>query len=308
MATVEQQTSHTHNGSNGAPTSGADIPVENPATGQIAGSVPDLDAAAVAELAKRARVAQPQWEAFGFEGRARILLRAQKWLLDNAERVIATIVSETGKTYEDAEFAEIAYAGNAFGFWAKNAPNYLADERIKSASVMLKGKKLILRYRPLGLIGVIGPWNYPLTNSFGDCIPALAAGNSVILKPSEVTPLTSLVLAEGLHECGLPEGVFQVATGRGGTGAALIEQVDMIMFTGSTRNGPQGRRGGRGAADSMLFGAGRQGPDDRALRRRPGARRQSRRSTTRCRTPARPASRSSASTSRRRSMTSSSAR
>ena len=63
-----------------------------------------------------------------------------------------------------------------------------------------------MRYRPLGLIGVIGPWNYPLTNSFGDCIPALAAGNAVILKPSEITPLTSLLLAEGLRECGLPDG------------------------------------------------------------------------------------------------------
>ncbi len=101
----------------------------------------------------------------------------------------------------------------------------------------MKGKKLILRYRPLGLIGVIGPWNYPLTNSFGDCIPALMAGNSVILKPSEVTPLTSLLMAEGLRECGLPEHVLQIATGRGATGAALIEQVDMIMFTGSTRTG-----------------------------------------------------------------------
>ncbi len=239
MATVEQDvTPHIHNGSNAATPAGvAEISVENPATGAVAGSVPDLDAAAVAEMARRARAAQPQWEAFGFEGRARILARAQKWLMDNAERVIATIVSETGKTYEDAEFAEIAYAANAFGFWAKNAPEYLADERVKSAAVMLKGKKLILRYRPLGLIGVIGPWNYPLTNSFGDCIPALAAGNSVILKPSEVTPLTSLVLAEGLHECGLPADVFQVATGRGGTGAALIGQVNMIMFTGSTKTG-----------------------------------------------------------------------
>jgi acyl-CoA reductase-like NAD-dependent aldehyde dehydrogenase len=102
---------------------------------------------------------------------------------------------------------------------------------------MLKGKKLILRYRPLGVIGVIGPWNYPLTNSFGDCIPALAAGNSVILKPSEVTPLTSLLMAEMLTECGMPADVFTVATGRGATGAALIDQVDMIMFTGSTATG-----------------------------------------------------------------------
>ena len=97
-------------------------------------------------------------------------------------------LSETGKTYEDAELAEIGYAGNAFGFWAKERPDFLADERVKSSQVLVTGKKLIMRYRPLGLVGVIGPWNYPLTNSFGDCIPALMAGNSVILKPSEVTP------------------------------------------------------------------------------------------------------------------------
>ena len=108
---------------------------------------------------------------------------------------------------------------------------------MKTASPLLKGKKLVLRYRPLGLVGVIGPWNYPLTNSFGDCIPALAAGNAVILKPSEVTPLTCLLLAEALRECGLPDGVFAVATGRGETGAALIDEVDMVMFTGSTATG-----------------------------------------------------------------------
>jgi acyl-CoA reductase-like NAD-dependent aldehyde dehydrogenase len=213
------------------------IPVENPATGETIATVPDLSAEQVAEMAARGRAAQPEWEAYGYEGRARVLLRAQKWLMDNADRVVETICSETGKTFEDANLAEIGYAGNAFGFWAKNASEYLADERIKSSQVLVKGKKLILRYRPLGLIGVIGPWNYPLTNSFGDCIPALAAGNSVILKPSEVTPLTSMLMAEGLLECGLPENVLQIATGRGGTGAALIEHVDMIMFTGSTKTG-----------------------------------------------------------------------
>jgi len=237
MATVEQHPADILTTPNGAAHAGADIAVENPATGEIAGTVPDLDAAAVAEMARTGRDAQPQWEAFGFEARAQVLMRAQKWLMDNQERMIQTIISETGKTYEDAEFAEIGYAANAFGFWAKNAPRYLEDERVRSSQLLVKGKKLILRHRPLGLIGVIGPWNYPLTNSFGDCIPALAAGNSVILKPSEVTPLTSLLMAEGLRESGLPEGVFQVATGRGETGAALIEHVDMIMFTGSTRTG-----------------------------------------------------------------------
>jgi acyl-CoA reductase-like NAD-dependent aldehyde dehydrogenase len=234
MATVEQHAPQTRNGTVEA---GAGIPVENPATGEIVATVPDLGAEAVAEMAARGRAAQPEWEAYGFDGRARVLLRAQKWLMDNAERVVETIVSETGKTHEDAQLAEIGYAGNAFGFWAKQGPRYLGDESVKSSQVLVKGKKLILRFQPLGLIGVIGPWNYPLTNSFGDCIPALMAGNSVILKPSEVTPLTSLLMAEGLRECGLPESVLQIATGRGETGAALVEHVDMIMFTGSTRTG-----------------------------------------------------------------------
>jgi acyl-CoA reductase-like NAD-dependent aldehyde dehydrogenase len=87
------------------------------------------------------------------------------------------------------------------------------------------------------VLGVIGPWNFPIANSFGDCIPALAAGNSVILKPSEVTPLSSLLMAEMMQECGLPDGVVQVATGDGSTGAALIAAVDCVMFTGSTATG-----------------------------------------------------------------------
>jgi acyl-CoA reductase-like NAD-dependent aldehyde dehydrogenase len=235
MATVEQQVSETQNGA--TTTIAGGISVENPATGETIATVPEMSAEQVAEMAARGRAAQPEWEAYGFEGRARVMLRAQKWIMDNSQRVIETICAETGKTFEDAEFAEIGYAGNAFGFWAKYGPEYLADERIKSSQVLVKGKKIISRYRPLGLIGVIGPWNYPLTNSFGDCIPALMAGNSVILKPSEITPLTSLLVAEGLRECGLPENVFQVATGRGETGAALIEHVDMIMFTGSTKTG-----------------------------------------------------------------------
>jgi acyl-CoA reductase-like NAD-dependent aldehyde dehydrogenase len=213
------------------------VPVENPATGEVVAHVPNLSADEVREMAARGRAAQPGWEALGFAGRARVMLRMQKWLLDNAERVIETIVKETGKSWEDAQLAEISYGANAFGFWAKNAEKYLADDKVKSSAVLVKGKKLMVRYRPLGLIGVIGPWNYPLTNSFGDCIPALMAGNSVILKPSEITPLTSLLMLEGLKECGLPENVFQVATGYGETGAALVDQVDMIMFTGSTATG-----------------------------------------------------------------------
>ena len=225
-ATVERET-----------VGGEAIAVENPATGEVIRSVPSLSAGDVHDMVARARTAQPGWEALGYEGRGRVLRRAQKWVVDNSGRIVETIVSETGKTHEDAQLAEVAYAASAFGFWAKHAPEYLADEKVRSASPFVAGRKLLIRYAPLGVIGVIGPWNYPLSNSFGDCIPAMAAGNAVLLKPSEVTPLTSLLMREAMRECGLPEGVFQVATGAGETGQALIDEVDMVMFTGSTATG-----------------------------------------------------------------------
>jgi len=214
------------------------IGVENPATGELITTVPVLGADELAAMAARAREAQPQWEAIGFEGRGRIMRRAQKWMFDNAQRVLEMVVSETGKTYEDAQLADFGYTASALGFWAKEGPKYLEDERVPSwNNPVAAGKKLIIRYAPVGVVGVIGPWNFPIANSFGDCIPAMMAGNTVILKPSEVTPLSSLLMAEMLQECGLPENVFQVATGDGGTGAALISQVDCVMFTGSSRTG-----------------------------------------------------------------------
>ena len=214
-----------------------EIRVANPATGEFVAAVPKVEPEAVPELVARARAAQPAWEALGFDGRARILRRAQKWIVDNADRVARTIVSETGKSYDDALMAEVGYTAGAFGFWAKQAPRFLGDEKVRTSSPFVLGRKLRVRYGPLGVIGVIGPWNYPLTNSFGDCIPALAAGNAAVLKPLQTTPLTSLLMADALRECGLPEDVYLVATGGGATGEALIDAVDMVMFTGSTETG-----------------------------------------------------------------------
>src|SRR4029078_2059251 len=108
---------------------------------------------------------------------------------------------------------------------------------VRSPSPSVLVRKLVVRYAPVGLVGVIGPWNFPLSNSFGDCIPALAAGNACVLKPSEVTPLSSLVGEEMAREIGMPEHVFSVATGDGETGAALVDEVDFVMFTGSTKTG-----------------------------------------------------------------------
>jgi acyl-CoA reductase-like NAD-dependent aldehyde dehydrogenase len=245
MGTVEQTTPAESNGS-----AAHTIAVENPATGELITTVPVLGAEELQAMAQRARQAQPQWEAIGFAGRARIMRRAQKWMLDNAERVLESVVRESGKTYEDAQLADLGYTVTALGFWAKEAGKYLADERVKSwNNPVAAGKKLVIRYVPVGVVGVIGPWNYPIANSFGDCIPALMAGNSVILKPSEVTPLSSVLMADMMRECGLPDGVFQVATGDGGTGAALIGQVDCVMFTGSSRTGKAVMRA---AADALV--------------------------------------------------------
>jgi acyl-CoA reductase-like NAD-dependent aldehyde dehydrogenase len=190
MSTVEQQPAAAQNGARGS--DDATIAVENPATGETVAHVPDLSAEQVADLAERARTAQPGWEALGFDGRAEVLRDMRRWLVQNRQRIVQTIVEETGKTREDAQTTELFLILDSIGFWTKRAPKFLADEKVRGTSPFTLGKKMYVRYRPFGLVGVIGPWNYPLSNSFGDCIPALMAGNSVILKPSEITPLTSL--------------------------------------------------------------------------------------------------------------------
>jgi acyl-CoA reductase-like NAD-dependent aldehyde dehydrogenase len=237
MSTVEKPETAAH--PNGARTeaAAAKIAVENPATGETIAYVDDTDAAGVEALVARARSAQPGWEALGFAGRAELMYELRYWLIKNRERVIRTVVEENGKTREDALLAELWYVCDALGFWAKNARKYLADERVRAHSPFLLGKKIVVRNRPLGVIGVIGPWNYPLTLGFGDAIPALMAGNSVVIKPSEVAPLATMMIAEGIEASGFPDDVMLVATGAGETGAALVDHADMIMFTGSTATG-----------------------------------------------------------------------
>lgn len=217
-------------------TPGRVITVEDPARGGTIATVPVLDGPAVAALAARGRAAQPAWSSAGFSARAHVFGEARRWLIRNSDRMIETISSETGKTYEDAQI-EVSIAAQSFAFWAKAAPKYLADERVSAISPLTLGKKVRVRYEPVGLVGVIGPWNYPLVNAFCDCVPALMAGNAVLLKPSEITPLTALLVQTMLKESGMPADVFAVATGDGETGAAVVDVCDYVMFTGSTRTG-----------------------------------------------------------------------
>ena len=231
MSTVEQQPQASFNGA-GAKT----IAVTNKATGETIGHVPDLDRDGIGELVARARAAQPAWDALGFEGRREVMLDLRKWVVDNMDRICQTIVEENGKPWEDAQLG-VFYTADALTFWPKRAKKYLSDQTYRPHSAFLFGAKVILRYRPYGVVGVIGPWNYPLINNFGDAVPALMAGNSVVLKPSSITPMTSLLIQEGWREIGAPEDVYLVATGAGGAGSALIDHVDMVHFTGSTETG-----------------------------------------------------------------------
>ncbi|HVK25826.1 MAG TPA: aldehyde dehydrogenase family protein [Actinokineospora sp.] len=171
------------------------VAVENPATGEVIGSVPNLSADEVAAAVARARAAQPAWAALGFERRAELLTRCRQWLIDNSDRVADSIVAENGKPYDEA-FIEIAYVLTALEYWGRTAADLLADEPVQTGSIFVQGRTLLLRYTPVGVVGVIGPWNNPILNNFGDVIPALAAGNTALLKPSEIAPLTSLLMTE----------------------------------------------------------------------------------------------------------------
>ncbi|HEY4024227.1 MAG TPA: aldehyde dehydrogenase family protein [Pseudonocardiaceae bacterium] len=214
------------------------IAVDDPATGEVIAKVPVMNRDQVAAAAVAARTALPGWQALGFQRRRRLFRASQQWFIDNRRRVLDSIIAENGKAEEEA-VVEFAYCVSAFSFWSRRAEGYLKDQRIRSLSPFVFGRSMYTRRSPRGVIGVIGPWNNPLINSFGDAIPALAAGNTVLLKPSEQTPLTALLMAEMVRDCGYPDDVFQVVTGAGETGAALVDAVDFVMFTGSTRTGRQ---------------------------------------------------------------------
>ena len=214
----------------------ADIAVDDPATGEVIGHVADSTAQQVAAAVSQARWAQADWAGTSARTRAQLFASARRWLLAHSREITDSIVAENGKAEEDA-LVEILYCASAFAYWAKHAPGLLAEKKIRSLSPFVLGRSMYTRRAPLGVVGVIGPWNNPLINSFGDAIPALAAGNAVVLKPSEYTPLTALLMQRMARECGWPEGVFQIVTGAGATGQALVDEVDFVMFTGSTRTG-----------------------------------------------------------------------
>ncbi|MGH7899129.1 MAG: succinic semialdehyde dehydrogenase [Candidatus Binatia bacterium] len=211
------------------------ITVVNPATLEKVADVAVTTAVELAEAERRAREAQAAWAEKSFAERAEALIRYRDRLLDGAERLADVLTSETGKPRGDAYAVELIYICDAISYWAKNAESFLADERVSPH--LLKNKVGYSTYVPVGVVGIIGPWNFPLVLTIGDALPALMAGNAVIIKPSEITPRTALHGAEAWRESGLDPGLLQVVPGFGDTGAKLIDHVDMILFTGSIATG-----------------------------------------------------------------------
>jgi succinate-semialdehyde dehydrogenase/glutarate-semialdehyde dehydrogenase len=210
--------------------------LSNPATLEAVGSIEVQTAADVAAAVERAHKAQPAWAEIGIQARARYLERAVRVLLARQEEFIDVICSETGKPRLEALATEILTACDALQFYAKRARRILADRTVPVH--LLKTKKLKLCYRPLGVVGIITPWNFPFILSLNPTAQALVAGNAVVLKPSEVTPLSGRLVEQLFRDAGLPDGVFQLLQGDGETGAALVDaQIDKLSFTGSVRTG-----------------------------------------------------------------------
>ena len=221
---------------NGAGPAAEAFDVHRPADGSVIASLPVDSPERVAEVVARVRAAQPAWEAIGVDERYRWLGRMRDWLLDNTERINDLMQEESGKVRAEADF-EISYIANAINFYGTQGPRFLADETPSPHLPLLKTKRLRVVYSPYPVVGFISPWNFPLILSFGDAVPALMAGAAVVIKPSEFTPLCLLELVRGWREeVGAPD-VFDVVTGMGETGGALVDEVDFISFTGSDRTG-----------------------------------------------------------------------
>ena len=193
--------------------------------------------AGVASVVGLARNVQADWagRTMGERGRS---LRSFAARLRGDELLATIISSETGKPLFESVGFEIAYVCELTRFLT-GASGRRALAETRRGSLIFPHKQARVRWRPHGVVAVIGPWNFPLLNNFGDCIAPLLAGNSVVLKPSPHTPRTSRRIVELWQESGLPEGVFQVVEGGAETGRALVDACDMVFFTGSLAAGRQ---------------------------------------------------------------------
>jgi acyl-CoA reductase-like NAD-dependent aldehyde dehydrogenase len=206
----------------------------DPRDGSVIASHPVHTADEVRAVVDRARRASTWWADLGFDGRRDRLGTWRRLLIDRTDELAALVSRETGKPLDDARL-EVVLVIDHLHWAGKNAKAALGRKRFEAGALMVNHRATI-EYRPLGVIGVLGPWNYPVFTPMGSIAYALAAGNAVVFKPSELTPGVGQWLADSFAEV-IPEavGLFGLVTGEGETGAALCRSgVDKIAFTGST--------------------------------------------------------------------------
>ncbi|MFC6083446.1 aldehyde dehydrogenase family protein [Sphaerisporangium aureirubrum] len=207
------------------------IDVIDPATGEVAGRVPEGTAADVDRAVAAATAAFPGWAATSPAERAAVVGRVAEGLSKRTEEIATTITGEMGAPITLSRWAQAAFPVKVAESFAGLAEDFAWTEEI--------GGSLVVR-EPIGVVGAITPWNFPLQQAVSKVAPALVAGDTVVLKPSEIAPLTAGILAEVAAEAGLPPGVFNVVYGTGAvTGEAISAHpgIDMVSFTGSTRAG-----------------------------------------------------------------------
>ena len=210
----------------------------DPSTGEENGRVPLMDAAEVTGAVSRGRDAQPAWAKLSYQERGHFILRAREIVLEQLEEIAKQISRETGKPITEAISMEIVPTLDLMHYFASNTKKLLDRSRIGLGQYNLMARSSYIVYKPLGVVGIISPWNFPWATPLDEVVMALMGGNAVVVKPSEFTPLTALKIEDIFKQAQLPDGLVQIVTGDGSTGAALVDAgVNKIMFTGSVNTG-----------------------------------------------------------------------
>jgi acyl-CoA reductase-like NAD-dependent aldehyde dehydrogenase len=209
----------------------------NPASGQLVGAVPVTAPDEVQSVVDAVAAVQPAWGALTLAERGRYLERAARVVLEEDDDIRDLIAREQGKPRAEAFAMEVLPTIDALKWMANAGPDILAEEKIPMPQAFLKTKRSAFVYEPLGVIGIISPWNYPWSIPMGEVGLALLAGNGVVLKPASLTPLIGERIARVFERAGVPQGLVRVVHGPG-TGAALAESsVGKVFFTGSVETG-----------------------------------------------------------------------
>lgn len=206
----------------------------SPFSGAPLASIPRSSRQDVTEAVSRARHAQGAWERTPARKRARIMLALHDIVLTEQTEILDLIQLESGKSRASA-YEEIADVAQVTRHYGVRGPAYLKSRSVRGMLPLLTSTRV--ERHAVGVVGVISPWNYPLTLALADVLPALVAGNAVVLKPDEQTTLTALWAADALARAGLPDGLLQIVVGGADIGSALVDQADHIAFTGSTAVG-----------------------------------------------------------------------